>query len=115
MIRKLIGLIVPARLSEEVTAKRLDESSSALLLNSEVDCIIRGDWQVFVRVEAADFRPNVRAAQLLHETGLHLPEVAGRAIFLGRTELGWDTDTPAHLLNLAEKLFDASFEAAELV
>lgn len=115
MIRKLIGLIVPARLGEEVTAKSLEAPSSALLLDGEVDCIIRGDWQVFVKVEDADSRPNVRAARLLHETGLYLPEVAGQAIFLGRTELGWDADAPAHLLRLAEKLFDASFTAAEHV
>lgn len=117
MIHRLIALVVPARLSEEVTAGVMDVRHGTLqaILSGELDCIVQEDWQVYLRADSADLRPNVRATQLLHETGLYLPGVAGNAIFLGRAEHGWDTDTPAHLLRLADQLFDTRLAAAELV
>lgn len=117
MIHRCIALVVPARLSEEVTATCLDVRHGTLeaLFNGALDCIVRGDWQVYLRADSSNVRANVRATQLLHETGLYLPEVAGDALYLGRTEHGWDTDAPAHLIRLAEKLFDARLAAVELV
>jgi hypothetical protein len=117
MIHKCIALVVPARLSEEVTAKSLDVRHGTLqALYGPRDCIVRGDWQVYLRADnGGNLRANVRATQLLHETGLYLPEVAGNALFLGSTEQGWATDAPAHLIGLAERLFDTRLAAAELV
>jgi hypothetical protein len=116
MIHKCIALVVPARLSEEVTAGTLDVRQGTLqALYGPLDCIVCGDWQVYVRADSNSLRPNLRATQMLHETVRINVEVAGKAIFLGRTDRGWDTDAPAHLLRLAEKLFDARLAAAELV
>ncbi|KRE76276.1 hypothetical protein [Arthrobacter sp. Soil762] len=117
MIHKCIALVVPARLSEEVTAGILDVRHGTLqALYGPLDCIVCGDWQVYVRADSSSgLRPNVRATQLLHETGLYLPEVAGNALYLGRTDHGWDTDAPAHLIRLAERLFDTRLATAELV
>ncbi|WP_267785041.1 hypothetical protein [Paenarthrobacter ureafaciens] len=116
MIRKCIALVIPARLSEEVTARPQDVRHGTLeALYGPLDCIVSGDWQVYLRADSSNLRTNVRATQLLRETGLYLPEVTGNAIYLGRAEHGWDTDAPAHLIRLAEKLFDTRLAAAELV
>ncbi|MDE8671023.1 MULTISPECIES: hypothetical protein [Micrococcaceae] len=116
MIQKCIALVVPARLSEDVTAKNLDVRQGTLqAVYGPLDCIVSGDWQVYLRADSRNLRPNVRATQLLHETGLYLPEVAGNALYLGRTDHGWDADAPAHLIRLAERLFDIRLPAAELV
>lgn len=116
MIRKCIALVIPAKLSKEVTAKSQDIRHGTLeALYGPLDCVVSGDWQVYLHTGSANVRPNLRAAQLLQETGLYLPEVAGDAIYLGRAEHGWDTDTPTHLIRLAEKLFDTRLGVGELV
>lgn len=116
MIRKCIALVIPARLNETVTATAQDVRNGTLeALYGPLDCIVSGDWQVYLRTDSKNLRPNLRATQLLRETGLYLPEVAGNAICLGRAEHGWDTDAPAHLIRLAERLFDTRLAAAELV
>ena len=116
MIHKCIALVVPYRLSEAVTAGSLDVRHSTLevLLNGGLECIVRGDWHVYLNADSRNLRPNLRAAQLLHASGLDLP-VAGKAIFLGRADHDGDTDTPAHLIRLAERLFETRLAAAELV
>ncbi|GAP61392.1 hypothetical protein AHiyo1_50920 [Arthrobacter sp. Hiyo1] len=117
MIRKCIALVVPARLGEDVTARSLDVRYGTLqALYGPRDCIVRGDWQAYLRADnGGNLGPNLRAMQLLHETGLYLPEVAGNALFLGSTEHGWATDAPEHLIRLAERLFDMRLVAVELV
>lgn len=116
MMRKCNALVIPAKLNEAVTASPQDVRHGTLeALYGPLDCIVTTDWQVYLRADSRNLHPNVRATQLLRETGLYLPEVAGNAIFLGRAEHGWDTDTPAHLIRLAEKLFDTHLAAAELV
>lgn len=116
MIQKCIALVVPARLSEDVTAKNLDVRQGTLqALYGPLDCIVSGDWQVYLRADSKNLRPNLRATQLLREAGLYLPEVTGNAIFLGRADHGGDTDAPAHLIQLAERVFDIRLPAAELV
>lgn len=85
MIRKCIALVIPARLSEEVTARPQDVRHGTLeALYGPLDCIVSGDWQVYLRADSSNLRTNVRATQLLRETGLYLPEVTGNAIYLGR-------------------------------
>jgi hypothetical protein len=49
---------------------------------------------------------------LLREAGLHLEKtVSGTAVFLGHGRNGEETDAPAHLLRLAERLFDTALAA----
>ncbi|MFJ5978420.1 hypothetical protein [Pseudarthrobacter oxydans] len=116
MMRKCIALVIPARLSDRVTANLQDVRHGTLeALYGQLDCIVSGDWQVYLRADSRNLRPNVRAGQLLRETGLYLPEIAGTAIYRGRAEHGWDTDAPTYLIRLAEKLFDIRLDAAELV
>jgi hypothetical protein len=116
MIRKCTALVIPARLSDGVTANPQDVRHGTLeALYGQLDCIVNGDWQVYLRADSRNLHPNFRAGQLLRVTGLYLPEVAGTAIYLGRAEPGWDTDAPTHLIRLAEKLFDTRLPAAELV
>jgi hypothetical protein len=117
MIYKFIALVVPARLSEGVTVGRLDVRLGTLqvLLGGGLECIARGDWHVYLNADhhAAELRPNLRAAQLLHDTGLDLPEVTGTAVFLGRAEHDFDTDVPEHLIHRAEALFDTHLGATQ--
>jgi len=116
MMRRCTALVIPARLSEPVTATAQDVRHGTLeALYGPLDCIVSGDWQVYLRADSNNLPHNLRATQLLRETGLYLPEVAGSAIYLGRAEHGTDTDAPAHLIRLAEKLFDTRLAAAELV
>lgn len=116
MMRRCIALVIPARLSEPVTATAQDVRHGTLeALYGPLDCVVSGDWQVYLRADSDNHHNNLRATQLLRETGLYLPEVAGTAIYLGRAEHGTDTDAPAHLIRLAERLFDTRLAAAELV
>lgn len=116
MIRKCVALVIPAQLSEAITATAQDVRHGTLeALYGPLDCIVTGDWQVYLRADSNNLHHNLRATQLLRETGLYLPEVAGTAIYLGRAEHGTDTDAPAHLIRLAEKLFDTRLATAELV
>ena len=70
MIRKCIALVIPARHSDEVTANRQDVRHGTLeALYGQLDCIVNGDWQVYLRADSRNLHPNVRAGQLLRETG----------------------------------------------
>ena len=117
MIHKCIALIVPAWLSETVTVANLDARHGSLevLLSGGLECVARGDWHVYLNADhhAAQLGTNVRAAQLLHDTGLDLPDVAGTAVFLGRAEHDYDADVPEHLIHRAEALFDTSLGAIQ--
>lgn len=72
------------------------------------------DWHVYLNDEA-DCIPlplNVRGEVLIRETGLRLEEtVRGTAVFLGHRGNGDEADAPAHLLRLAERLFDTALAA----
>lgn len=49
---------------------------------------------------------------LIREAGLHPEEtVSGTAVFLGHEDNGDEADAPAHLLQLAERLFGAALAA----
>lgn len=117
MIHKCFALIVPARLSEAVTVTNLDARHGSLevLLGGGLECVTRGDWHVYLNADqhAAELRPNVRAAQLLHDTGLDLPDVAGTAVFLGRAGHDFDANVPEHLIHRAEALFDTRLGAIQ--
>jgi hypothetical protein len=110
MIHKCIAVIIPARLSGAVTVTNLDARHGSLevLLGGGLECVARGDWHVYLNADqhTAGLGPNIRAAQLLHDTGLDLPDVAGTAVFLGRAEHDYDTDVPEYLIHRAEALFD---------
>ncbi|MBU8869205.1 hypothetical protein [Paenarthrobacter aromaticivorans] len=108
MLIHLIALFVPSRLSENVAVATIDarHPSLQIIIGGELECIARGDWQVYLNAQAQTNGPsNVRAVQLLHETGLDLP-VTGNAVFLGRAGLTHDTDVPEYLIRRAETLFD---------
>ncbi|AFR31305.1 hypothetical protein [Arthrobacter sp. Rue61a] len=108
MLTHRIALYIPSRLSENVTVASLDarHSSLQIIVGGGLECIARADWQVYLNAETQTTGPsNVRAAQLLHETGLDLP-VTGNAVFLGREGLSHDVDVPEYLIRRAEALFD---------
>ncbi|MGO4591006.1 hypothetical protein [Paenarthrobacter sp. 2TAF44] len=108
MLNHLIALYVPARLSESVTVHSLDarHASLQIIVGGGLECIARGDWQVYLNAETQTTgASNVRAVQLLHDTCLDLP-VTGNAVFLGRAGLNHDTDVPDYLIRRAEALFD---------
>ncbi|AOT03424.1 hypothetical protein [Arthrobacter sp. U41] len=117
MIHKCFALIVPARLSGAVTVANLDARHGSLevLLSGRLECIAQGDWHVYLNADQlpAELGPNIRAAQLLHDTGLDLPDVAGTAVFLGRAEHDYDADVPEHLIHRAEALFDTRLGAIQ--
>lgn len=110
MIHKCFALIVPARLSEAVTVANLDvrHGSLEVLVSGGLECVARGDWHVYLNAghHSGQLGTNVRAAQLLHDSGLDLPDVAGTAVFLGRAQHDFDADVPEHLIHRAEALFD---------
>ncbi|BCW86485.1 hypothetical protein NicSoilE8_41580 (plasmid) [Arthrobacter sp. NicSoilE8] len=108
MMNHLIGLYVPARLSEAVTVHSLDarHTSLQIIVGGGLECIALGDWHVYLNADTQTTGPsNLRAVQLLHETGLDLP-VTGIAVFLGRAGIDHDTDVPGHLIRRAGALFD---------
>lgn len=109
MIHKCLALVIPAQLSEAVTVANVDARNGTLqvLLGGRLECIARGDWHVYLNADhhAARLLPNLRAAQLLHDTGLDLPDIAGTAMFFGRAEHDFNTDVPEHLIHRAEALF----------
>ncbi|MBT2523194.1 DUF4192 family protein [Arthrobacter sp. ISL-28] len=63
MIHKCIALVVPPRLSEAVTAGSLDVRHSALevLLKGGLECIVRGDWHVYMNATTPNLRPTAQA------------------------------------------------------
>lgn len=110
------ALIIPARLSRPVRAEEIDTSLATrqTLVEGSVGAITFMDWRVYLNDEA-DFiplPPNARAEVLIREAGLHLEEaVSGTVVFLGHGNSGDDADAPAHLLRLAERLFDTALAA----
>ena len=111
-----IALIIPCRLSQPIRVEKIDTRlvSRQSLVEGNVEAITFKDWHVYLNDEA-DFIPlplNLRAEVLLREAGLHLEEtVSGTAVFLGHGRNGEETDPPAHLLRLAERLFDTALAA----
>ncbi|MEC3853934.1 hypothetical protein [Paenarthrobacter ureafaciens] len=108
MLNHLIALYIPARLSEAVTMHSLDarHTSLQIIVGGALESIARGGWQVYLNAETQTTGlSNVRAVQLLHDTGLDLP-VTGNAVFLGRAGLSHDADVPDYLIHRAEALFD---------
>ena len=111
-----IALIIPCRLSQPIRVEKIDTRLVALqsLVEGNFGVINFNDWHVYLNDEA-DFIPlplNLRAEVLLREAGLHLEEtVSGNAVFLGHGRNGEETDPPAHLLLLAERLFDTALAA----
>ena len=116
MRAKRIALVVPARLSQPVRVERIDTALAMrqILVEGNVGAITSKDWHVYLNDEA-DFIPlplNARAEVLIREAGLHLEEtVSGTAVFLGHEDNGDEADAPAHLLQLAERLFGGALAA----
>ena len=116
MRAKRIALVIPASLSQPVRVEMIDTAQAArqTLVEGNVGAITGKDWHVYLNDEA-DFIPlplNARAEVLIREAGLHLEEtVSGTAVFLGHEDNGDEADAPAHLLQLAERLFGASLAA----
>jgi hypothetical protein len=110
MIHKCFALVIPARLSEAAAVANVDGRQGTLqvLLGGGLEIIARGDWHVYLNADHHNARllPNLRAAQLLHDTGLDLPDIGGTAVFFGRAEHDFNTDVPEHLIHRAEALFD---------
>lgn len=116
MRAKCIALIIPASLRQPIRAERINTALVArqALVEGNVEAITGKDWHVYLNDEA-DFIPlplNARAEVLVREAGLHLEEtVSGTAVFLGHKGNGDEADAPAHLLQLAERLFGAALAA----
>ncbi|WCI08036.1 DUF3846 domain-containing protein [Arthrobacter sp. OVS8] len=110
------ALIIPARLSHPIRVEQIDNSLATrqALVEGNVGAITSKDWHVYLNDEA-DFIPlplNARAEVLVREAGLHLEEtLSGTAVFLGHGSNGDDADAPAHLIRLAERLFDTELAA----
>jgi hypothetical protein len=110
------ALIIPARLSHPIRVEQIDNSLATrqALVEGNVGAITSKDWHVYLNDEA-DFIPlplNARAEVLVREAGLHLEEtLRGTAVFLGHGSNGDDADAPAHLIRLAERLFDTELAA----
>ncbi len=110
------ALIIPARLSHPIRVEEIDTSLATrqTLVEGNVGAITYMDWHVYLNDEA-DFIPlplNARAEVLIREAGLHLEgTVSGTAVFLGHGSNGDEADAPAHLLRLAERLFDTALAA----
>ncbi|HSO90766.1 MAG TPA: DUF3846 domain-containing protein [Arthrobacter sp.] len=113
---KFIALIIPARLSQPIRVEKIDTTLATrqTLVEGNVEAITYEDWHVYLNDEA-HFLPlplNPRAEVLIREAGLHLAEtVSGTAVFLGHEDKGAEADAPAHMLRLAERLFDTALAA----
>lgn len=116
MRAKRIALVIPANLSQPVRVEKINTTLAArqILVEGNVGAITSKDWHVYLNDEA-DFIPlplNARAEVLIREAGLHLEEtVSGTAVFLGHEDDGDEADAPAHLLQLAERLFGTPLAA----
>lgn len=111
-----VALIVPAHLTHPIRAEKIDATlvSRQILVEGNVGAFTSKDWHVYLNDEA-DYIPlpvNVRAEVLIREAGLHLEEtIRGIAVFLGHRGNGDEADAPAHLLQMAERLFDTALAA----
>jgi hypothetical protein len=110
------ALIVPAKLTEPVRIEAFDAGleNLRLLVGGDVESVTRGDWHVYFNSlgRIANLPPNLRAGQLMHESGLDLADaVRGVAVFLGHTEHGDEADVPQHLIRRAAGLFDVGLAA----
>ncbi|WP_224047782.1 DUF3846 domain-containing protein [Arthrobacter sp. NicSoilB4] len=116
MLQTNRALIIPARLSHPVRVEEIDTSLATrqALVEGNVGAITGTGWHIYLNDEA-DFIPlplNARAEVLIREAGLHLEEtVSGTVVFLGHGNNGDEADAPAHLLRLAERLFDTALAA----
>ena len=110
------ALIIPARLSHPVRIEQIENSLTTRqsLVEGNVEAITFVDWHVYLNDEAG-FIPlplNARAEVLIREAGLHLEgTISGTALFLGHGSNGDEADAPAHLIRLAERLFDTALAA----
>ena len=114
---KIIALIIPARLSQPIRVEKIDTTLAArqALVEGNVEAITYRDWHVYLNDEAR-FIPlplNPRAEVLIREAGFHLlaETVSGTAVFLGHDVNRAEADAPAHMLRLAEHLFDTALAA----
>jgi hypothetical protein len=106
-----IALIIPGRISEPVRVEAVEPSLLTLqkLVSGDIEAVTRGDWHVYLNAEGviANLPHNLRAAQLMYDSGLDLAGVArGTAVFLGRGDHGKEADAPVHHIQRAEELFD---------
>jgi hypothetical protein len=111
-----VALIIPAHLTHPVRAEKIATTlvSRQILVQGSVGAFTSKDWHVYLNDEA-DYIPlpvNVRAEVLIREAGLHLEEtIRGTAVFIGHRGNGDEADAPAHLLQMAERLFDTALAA----
>lgn len=110
------ALIIPDQLNQPVRLEPLDPTLENLqrLVGGDVESVVRGDWHVyfnsFCRIN--DLPPNLRASQLMHESGLDLADVArGTVVFLGHGLHGAETDVPEYLVRRAAAVFGAPLAA----
>lgn len=110
------ALIIPSRLAEPIRVESVQPGLQPLqsLVGGDIEDITRGDWRVYLNAEGVinDLPPNLRAAHLMGDCGLDLAGVArGTAVFLGRGDLGEETDVPEPLIRRAEEMFDTTLVA----
>ena len=110
------ALIIPPRLNHPIRVEEINTSLAIrqTLVGGNVGALTWKDWHAYLNDEA-DFIPlpqNARAEVLMREAGLHLEgTVSGTVVFLGHGASGDEADAPAHLLRLAERLFDTALAA----
>ena len=110
------ALIVPARISEPVRVENLEPDLRTLqsLVGGGIESVTRGDWHVYLNADGviANLPRNLRAAQLMHDCGLDLADVArGTAVFFGQGAHGGESDVPRHMVRRAEQLCDTTLAA----
>ncbi|WP_211712555.1 DUF3846 domain-containing protein [Paenarthrobacter sp. GOM3] len=110
MRKFLVALIVPARLHEPVRIEEIGLclASRQALVEGNVEAISGRGWHAFLNDQAKSIPLplNPRAEVLIREAGTPIEApVSGNAVFLGHGSDGDETDVPAQLLSLAERLF----------
>jgi hypothetical protein len=116
MRQKFLTLIIPARPHESIRMERIGTALTQrqLLVGGNVEAITGRGWHVFLNDEAKyiPLLPNPRAEVLIRQAGTPVEDtVSGTAVFLGHGTSGEETDVPAHLVTLAERLFSSRFAA----
>ncbi|MET4096852.1 hypothetical protein [Arthrobacter sp. UYCu712] len=108
------ALIVPAQLTQPVCIERVDTYVDVLqkLVGGNVESLTGRGWHVYLNDQGGRLPQNDRAEVLMREAGTDLDDAFnGTAVFMGHGPHGEESSAPAHLIRLAEQLFDSRLRA----
>lgn len=110
------ALIIPDQLNQPVRLGPLEPNPENLrrLVGGDVESVVRGDWHVYFNSFGwiNSLPSNLRASQLMHESGLDLGDVVrGTAVFLGHGLHGAEADVPDYLVRRDIAMFGAPLAA----